>query len=129
MEAATIAGMAFGNADVGAVHCLSESIGGLYDHPHGLLNAQLLVPVFRYQFDAVKARLNGFLPGLNAHELLERLTLLIDALKIPAPATLGLPPESFPEIARLAQANNSNESNPLPMSASDYERILADALA
>mmetsp|Transcript_109 Transcript_109/g.365 ORF Transcript_109/g.365 Transcript_109/m.365 type:complete len:442 (-) Transcript_109:111-1436(-) len=45
-EASTMAGLAFSNSDVGGVHCLSESIGGAYDVPHGLANATLLVPYF-----------------------------------------------------------------------------------
>jgi alcohol dehydrogenase len=48
MHAATLAGMAFGNADVGAVHCLSESLGGVFDVPHGLGNALLLAPTLRH---------------------------------------------------------------------------------
>ncbi|MFT5690398.1 MAG: alcohol dehydrogenase, partial [Planctomycetota bacterium] len=40
--ASTLAGVSFGNSDVGAVHCLSETLGGLFDVPHGLANAILL---------------------------------------------------------------------------------------
>ena len=29
------------------MHCLSETIGGLFDVPHGLCNAMLLAPVLR----------------------------------------------------------------------------------
>ncbi len=49
MRASTLAGLAFGNADVGAVHCLSETLGGRFDLPHGLANAVLLAPVVRYE--------------------------------------------------------------------------------
>uniref|UniRef100_A0A0G4HRD5 Uncharacterized protein n=1 Tax=Chromera velia CCMP2878 TaxID=1169474 RepID=A0A0G4HRD5_9ALVE len=48
-EASSLAGLAFSNADVGAVHCLSESLGGIWDVPHGLCNAVLLQPVVGYQ--------------------------------------------------------------------------------
>ena len=37
--ASTIAGLSFGNVDVGSIHCLSETLGGLYNYQHGLLNA------------------------------------------------------------------------------------------
>ena len=48
MMASLIAGMAFGNADVAAVHCLAEALGGRYDTPHGVANAVLLPAVMRY---------------------------------------------------------------------------------
>ncbi|MDH5468476.1 MAG: iron-containing alcohol dehydrogenase, partial [Candidatus Aminicenantes bacterium] len=35
MMGSMIAGMAFGNSDVGAVHCIAEAVGSLYDTPHG----------------------------------------------------------------------------------------------
>lgn len=33
LVASLIAGMAFGNADIASVHCISEAIGGMYDTP------------------------------------------------------------------------------------------------
>jgi alcohol dehydrogenase len=45
MLASTLGGIAINNADVAGVHCLSESMGSLYDAPHGLLNA-ILLPYF-----------------------------------------------------------------------------------
>ena len=52
MFASTIAGMAFGNADVAAVHCISEAIGGLYDTPHGIANSVFLPWVFDFNRSA-----------------------------------------------------------------------------
>src|SRR4029077_12630910 len=66
MEASTLAGMAFGNADVGAVHCLSETLGARWDLPHGLVNAQLLAAVLRSPSPAIRERRGPFdarLPG------------------------------------------------------------------
>ena len=40
--ASLLAGAAFTNADVGAVHCLSEVVGGHYDLPHGQICARYL---------------------------------------------------------------------------------------
>jgi alcohol dehydrogenase len=129
MRASTLAGMAFGNADVGAVHCLSESLGGLYDHPHGLLNALLLVPVFEYQFSEVHPRLEDLaartlFPSADALSLLDAVLSLVDALDLPGFDTLNVPPDASSEIAQMAVANNSNASNPREMAASDYEAIL-----
>lgn len=52
LVASLIAGMAFGNADVGSVHCISEAIGGMYDTPHGVGNAIFLPFVFGHNRDA-----------------------------------------------------------------------------
>jgi len=50
--ASLMAGMAFGNADIASVHCISESIGGLYDTPHGVGNAIFLPFIFAHNQDA-----------------------------------------------------------------------------
>jgi len=44
--ASTMAGIAFGNAGVGAVHALSYPLGGTYHVPHGEANFQFFMAVF-----------------------------------------------------------------------------------
>ena len=45
---ASLAGMAFANAPVAAVHALAYPIGALFHVPHGLSNALVLTPVMRF---------------------------------------------------------------------------------
>ena len=45
---ATLAGQAFANSPVAAVHALAYPLGGHYHLPHGLTNALMLGPVLRY---------------------------------------------------------------------------------
>ena len=45
---ATLAGMAFANSPVAAVHALAYPLGGHYHLPHGLTNALMLGPVLRF---------------------------------------------------------------------------------
>ena len=59
LRASTLAGMAFGNADVGAVHCLSESIGGVWDVPHGHGNAVFLAATLRHHLAAEDSARGG----------------------------------------------------------------------
>lgn len=127
MRAATLAGMAFGNADVGGVHCLSETLGGRYDLPHGLLNALLLGPVLRYHAPFIEAPLTrlGARLGLPPGGFLDALDAFIDGFGLPPFAGLGIPPEAYPEIAAGAVANNSNAANPQPMAEANYRAILA----
>ena len=146
MRASTIAGMSFGNADVGGVHCLSETIGGLFDHPHGLLNAMLLAPVMRSHLDAAGPRLEALAAVADeamsaevrsvvaphgslrtAQDFVGALERLADAVGIPSFSTLGLDPGTFDRIAHGAVQNGSNGSNPRPMDAAAYVEILEDA--
>ena len=48
MLASMLAGIAFGNADTAAVHCIAECFGGFYDIPHGVTNAIFLADVSEY---------------------------------------------------------------------------------
>lgn len=46
--ASNYAGIAFGNAGVGAVHALSYPLGGSYHVPHGEANYEFLIEVFKF---------------------------------------------------------------------------------
>ena len=130
--ASTLAGMAFGNSDVGAVHCLSETLGGLFDVPHGLANAILLAPLQRYQLDScagVFARLETRLGGnsdasAQSRAFLERIEALARAVHIPPFSALNIPTDAFGDIARRSVLNGSNSSCPQTMGEEDYLRIL-----
>ncbi len=137
MAAATLAGLAFSGADVAGVHCLSESIGGLTDIAHGLLNAVLVVPVLRYHGASIEERLADLRrlidPGEGAGEpvperaerFLQRLEALVRQLEVPAFSSLEIAEEDYPKIAVGAMRNGSNGSNPQPMAATHYREILA----
>ena len=126
MKASTVAGMAFGNADVGAVHCLSESIGGVFDHPHGLLNAILLTPVLRYQIEAIGDRLHALSKATGGPDadILERIETLAYNVGIMSFDGLGVPAESYDRLSEMAVLNGSNDANRMEMGASDYSCIL-----
>lgn len=50
-----MAGMAFANAPVAAVHALAYPLGGHFHVPHGLSNALVLAPVLAYNLPAAEA--------------------------------------------------------------------------
>jgi len=56
MLASTLAGLAFSNAGLGAVHSLAHALGGELDLPHGLCNALLLGSTSDYNFEAAPER-------------------------------------------------------------------------
>ncbi|MBN2200187.1 MAG: iron-containing alcohol dehydrogenase [Candidatus Aminicenantes bacterium] len=136
MLASVLAGFAFGNSDVGAVHCLSEAIGSLFDTPHGEANAVFLpwvmefnLPVSGGRFaDLARAAGLGERDGEGAAlRLIEEVRALSRALGIPAFKDLGIGPEHFREIAEKSTANNSNPSNARAAGVEDYLDILRRA--
>lgn len=54
LQGSLLAGMAFANAPVAAVHALAYPIGGRYHVPHGLSNALVLIPVLKFNAAASK---------------------------------------------------------------------------
>ena len=124
MRASTLAGLAFGNADVAAVHCLSETLGGRWDVPHGLANAVLLAPVTRFNLPASARKLDLLERG--AEGLLGEIDALLRDLEIPSFQELKIPVEDYPWIAERAAQNGSNPSNPREMAPEDYLELLKD---
>jgi len=138
MLGSLLAGLAFGNSDVGAVHCLAEALGSLYDTPHGLANAVFLPWVMEFNLEVSRPRYAEIarLIGIEAEseeeragELIERIRGLSRALNIPPLSCLGVEAEALPLLSRKSWENNSNPSNPRPASAEDYLDILRRALA
>ncbi|MEM8930823.1 MAG: iron-containing alcohol dehydrogenase [Acidobacteriota bacterium] len=139
-RASTLAGLAFGNADVAAVHCLSEALGGLYDVPHGLANAVLLGPVMRYHRPIAADRLAALDRAVFperasaptdecADHILDAIDELCRRVDIPAYDTLGVQLDDYAQLAETAVRNGSNRSNPQPMSPSSYREILESLTA
>ena len=130
MRASTLAGLAFGNADVAAVHCLSETLGGRWDVPHGLANAVLLAPVTRFNLPASARKLahleSALPPGsrAGAEGVLQAIDELVRDLGIPPFRELGIPPEDYPWIAERAVGNGSNPSNAREMGVAEYLAVL-----
>jgi alcohol dehydrogenase class IV len=62
LQGSLLAGMAFANAPVGAVHALAYPLGGHFHVPHGLSNALVLCPVLAFnkpKAEALYAELAG----------------------------------------------------------------------
>jgi alcohol dehydrogenase len=132
MLASTLGGIAINNADVAGVHCLSEVMGSLYDAPHGLLNA-ILLPYFMIFWQAGCAErfahiAEAFGAVSKPEEAVSQVIALNRWLKFPSLTEVGVKPKDLQQLAVLAAANVSNSSNPVPMTASDYLRILEQAM-
>jgi alcohol dehydrogenase len=132
MLASTLGGIVINNADVAGVHCLSESMGGLYDAPHGLLNA-ILLPYFMvfWQKGCVERFAHiaeAFGAVSRPEEAVTQVIALNQWLKFPSLADIGVKRQDLQQLAATAASNVSNSSNPIPMTASDYLGILEQAM-
>jgi alcohol dehydrogenase len=136
MYGSTIAGFAFGNSDVTGVHCISESIGALYDIPHGVANSIFLPHVLAYNLLAcVKkmanlARKTGIMESDDkkaAQLFIKKISDLSKRLGIPVFKDLNIARDQFETIAAMSFANNSNLSNPGVLDQNDYLKILENA--
>ncbi len=136
MFGSTIAGFAFGNSDVTAVHCISESIGALYDIPHGVANSIFLPHVLSYNLPdcfekmATLARKTGIKQKNDmraARSFILEIQNVSKRLGIPLFKDLKIGKDQFEKISRMSFENNSTPSNPRKLGQEDYLKILENA--
>lgn len=113
----TLAGMAFANASVGAVHALSYPLGAKFHVPHGHSNALVMGPVFRFNIPASKsdyAELAAIvLPGRNFNsdeDAAEAFVTCLDGLLADSGletrmSALGVTSDDIPDMAREVTEN------------------------
>jgi choline dehydrogenase len=132
--AAMLAGMSYGTESAGAVHAMSQTAGGYYDLPHGVLTAAMLPPVMTYNYlgePAKYARIAQAM-GVNtwgmtmfeaAEEAVDVVTQLVETLEIPSLSELGVKEEDIPMLVDLAYADPQTIGNPRDLSWKSYEQI------
>lgn len=134
MLASLLAGVAFGNSDIGGVHCMAEAIGGLYDTPHGVANAIYLPVVMEYnaialpqKFARLAAALGEDVSGLSTVQAAKRAAAAVSELagdlRIPTSAQVGVDPKDFDRLAAAAAINVSVESNPRVAAECDFHEL------
>jgi len=108
---ASMAGMAFANAPVAAVHALAYPIGARYHVPHGVSNALVLPYVLRFNLSAAKDQYGALAPLLctpseialaatPASALLEKLERLCDEMAVPRRLRdVGIGEDALPRLA------------------------------
>jgi alcohol dehydrogenase len=131
MLASMLAGLAFSNGDCGAVHGMAESIGGVYDTPHGVANAIYLPVLMEYNVIAVPTKfaviasamgenIDGLSPMAAARRAIVAVRELAADLRIPTAHQVGVRDEDLPMLAERAMENLSTPDNPRTMSVADY---------
>ena len=137
-----LAGQAFANAPVAAVHALAYPLGGHFHIPHGLSNSLVLPHVLRFNYET-SARLyatlaeivtqgtaEGRAPGAAAAESLpDYFEALVDRLEMPSRLRdLNVPEDSLPMLARDAMLQQRLlVNNPRKLNEPDALRIYETA--
>ncbi|WP_368503288.1 iron-containing alcohol dehydrogenase [Alkalihalophilus sp. As8PL] len=138
--ASLMAGMAFGNAGVGAVHALAYPLGGRYNIPHGVSNALLLPYVMEWNKIGCLERFRDIAMALgeNVRELSDRqaadiavsaMKTLCEAVNIPSGLrSFDVPEEDIPSMAEDAsKIDRLLKNNPRLFSFKDIELIYQSA--
>lgn len=140
MLGSLLAGLAFSNASLGAVHAMAHSLGGYSDLPHGECNALLLEHVAEFNFDACPERyaaigaLLGTPPGHGKkqdakEDLVHALRSLRESLGVTDRLSdLGVTKKDLPELASKAIRDPCLATNPRKMTVEDIERVYEKAL-
>ncbi len=133
LMASMLGGISFSHSDVASVHCIAEALGSMYDLPHGTCNAIFLPYVMEYNMDFCEGRYARVATAMGldwateeegarkAVAFVKQLTRDVD---LPTFASLHPDPADFPKLAQMSVDNGSNEDNPRPMTARDYEILL-----
>jgi alcohol dehydrogenase len=137
-QASLVAGLAVGITDVSGCHCLAESIGAVYDHPHGVCCAVTMPIIMEYNLAVSEdkyARLASAF-GIDrekrsdaalAQAAVDFVRELNADLRI---ATLGelIQHGDLDLLAEKAAANTSRPSNPRDVDKAAFRFMLENAL-
>jgi len=135
MMGSLLAGVAFGFSDVAGVHCLAESLGGLYDTPHGVANSIFLPVMFEYNVPSnidkhveVAEAIGVSTVGKSKTEIVqgavEELFALSRDLAIPKLSELGyVDPADFQRLSEACMRNVSAADNPRYVSAEIFKGL------
>ena len=119
---------------LGAIHSLSHPLGALYDTHHGLTNAVVMPYVLAFNRPAIEDKLvrlarwlgladasfDGFLAWILE---LRREVGIAHTL-----AEIGVDGARAGEVARMAAADPTAATNPVPLEAGPLERLFTDCL-
>jgi alcohol dehydrogenase class IV len=134
--ASLMAGMAFGNAGVGAVHALAYPLGGRFNIAHGVSNALLLPYVMAWNKMACVERFRDIAEAMGvrtahlsdkdaADQAVQAMTDLCVAVDIPAGMrSFNVPEDAIPAMAEEAsKIDRLMRNNPRKLTAADIEKI------
>jgi alcohol dehydrogenase class IV len=136
-----LAGMAFANAPVAAVHALAYPIGAIFHVPHGLSNALVLMGVLRFNLPAAEAlyaelaplidpEANGLSTSDAARRFVDGLAAICRDCEVPASlAEVGVRESDLSRLAEDAMKQTRLlVNNPREVTYADAFAIYSEAL-
>ncbi len=135
-----LAGLAFNGAGLGCVHAIAHQLGGLYNLPHGLCNAVLLLWVQEFNLIACMDRLadiaiamgepdRGLSRRALAEKAIELMRVFAKDLNIPERLhEVGVREDDVPVIAKQAIQDPAGFTNPRRATEEDLMTLLKRAL-
>lgn len=141
MEGSLLAGMAFANAGVTAVHAFAYPIGAEFHIPHGVANSIMLPPVMEFnmlgnldKFARMAEIFGEPTEGKNVREkaqaMVDALHTLSQDLKIPAHLSeFGVKEKDIPDLAAgVMKVTRLLDNNPRQLTQADAEAIYRKTL-
>jgi len=141
LEGSLLAGMAFANAGVTAVHAFAYPIGAEFHIPHGVANSIMLTPVMEFnmlgnlaKFAAMADLFGENIDGLNRRDCalaaVNAMRTLAQDLQIPAHLSdFGISEADIPMLAAgVMKVTRLLANNPRNMSQADAESIYRQVL-
>lgn len=139
-QASTMAAITMANGGLGAVHGISQSMGGVAHTPHGITNAILLPKVMKYNYkgDMEKFADIAALLGADTSEMTteeaaqaagEKIAEINAEIGIPDNITsLKVTKDMFPEIVKGTMGYRLLWMNPIPFTEELGYKILEESL-
>ena len=130
-----IAGTAFANAGVTAVHAFAYPIGGMFHVPHGLANSLMLSAVMRFNIHSAGERFARIGEVMSCgrsktpQTVVQRVDELVRLLALPRTlAAVGIPESALEPMANaVMQITRLLKNNPREMTLPDARAIYAEA--
>lgn len=133
LVASTMGATAF-QKGLGAMHAIAHSLGAVYNHHHGLLNAILMPYVLAANQPKINEKMGRLgrylaLPQPNFDGVMKWILTLRKELNIPHTlADIGIDSQQAQRIGEMAASDAAASGNPIPFTAAQYTDIFNHAV-
>jgi len=134
LMASLLAGMAFAQKGLGAVHALSHQLSSHFGIAHGIANSMMLAPVMRFNADSVGMRyveavgLTGFEVD-SADEAADAMAQFSKELGLPVRLSeVGVSEDKLPQMVEDAYADVALFGNPVKCKKEDLLQLYRGAM-
>ncbi len=131
---AMLAGISYGSDSAGAVHAMTQTLGGIIPVPHGAAVAATTAPVMEYnwigdphKYARIAQALGVDTFGMDVHEAarasVDAVYQLVEDIDAPTLSELGVTEDMITRLAQEAFNDPQTVGNPRDIDVEGYERI------